>query len=119
MVRLALEPDERDPESSDENASPPLETGFGAAGFEDGVIGRDEWFDEPRVDNNEKPSYWGFLCGDAELSVCCAAIGLLNTGADEFQRSANESDIRAAGPVMVRGEFTLSGSRLNFNYIIK
>lgn len=100
-MRLVLEPQERDPESSDENASPPagaVETGFGGEGAA-GVIGRDEWFEEPRVDNNEKPSYWGLLSvlpSDVDPSLC-GVIGLLDMGADEFQRSANASDIIVKG----------------------
>ena len=51
MMKLALKPDESlDPENSNsESACPPTEARFRAEGVAGGVIGRDEWFEEPSL----------------------------------------------------------------------
>ena len=51
MMKLALKPDESlDLENSDsESACPPTEARFRAEGVAGGVIGRDEWFEEPSL----------------------------------------------------------------------
>ena len=51
MVKLALKPDKSlDSEISDsESAYPRTEASFGAEGAAGGVIGRDEWFEEPSL----------------------------------------------------------------------